>query len=196
MTTDRRFPELVSLACHDLRTPLATVAGFAATLLRTGRLDEQTGRYVTLIESAAGQLGQIIDDLSVAARIEDGRFEPSLEAVDSLELARGAAAGVSAGEVHVEGHGAPVRVDARLATRALTALAGAGLRHGGLQRIELRVDGTTLTLSPINQDSGPVVLGEATLDLGALAGRTVLEALGGRLERRGYVAAISLPAAE
>jgi signal transduction histidine kinase len=196
MTTDRRFPELVSLACHDLRTPLATVAGFAATLLRTGRLDEQTARYVTLIESAAGQLGQIIDDLSVAARIEAGRFEPSLETVDSLELARGAAAAVGAGEVHVGGNGAPVRVDARLAARALTALAGASLRHGGLEQVELHVDGATLTLSPVNRDSGPVVLGETTRDLGALSGRAVLEALDGRLERRGDVVAISLPAAE
>ena len=32
MTNDRRFAELVSVACHDILTPLATVYGFARTL--------------------------------------------------------------------------------------------------------------------------------------------------------------------
>ena len=40
------FPRLVTLACHDLRTPLATVNGFAKTLLRGGELDERTLRFV------------------------------------------------------------------------------------------------------------------------------------------------------
>ena len=34
MTEDSEFARLVSLACHDLRTPLATVNGFARTLTR------------------------------------------------------------------------------------------------------------------------------------------------------------------
>ena len=33
---DSRFPRLVSLACHDLRTPLATIYGFARTLNADG----------------------------------------------------------------------------------------------------------------------------------------------------------------
>jgi signal transduction histidine kinase len=38
---DRRndIPKLVSLACHDLRTPLATVYGFARTITRADGLD-------------------------------------------------------------------------------------------------------------------------------------------------------------
>src|SRR5262249_6466143 len=82
---DPRFPELVSLACHDLRTPLATVAGFATTLLRMGDIDEQRLRYLTLIEAAAAQLGEIIDDLGVVARLEGGRFEPASEPRNSLD---------------------------------------------------------------------------------------------------------------
>ena len=39
MTDDSDFARLVSLACHDLRTPLATVHGFATTLVRGGGLD-------------------------------------------------------------------------------------------------------------------------------------------------------------
>src|SRR4051794_39948617 len=105
MTDDPRFPELVSLACHDLRTPLATVAGFASTLVRMGDIDEQRLRYLTLIEAAATQLGDIIDDLGVVARIEGGRFEPSGEPVDSLDLVTMAAAQLGNGSMRVTGSG-------------------------------------------------------------------------------------------
>ena len=40
MTQADDFPRLVSLACHDLRTPLATVFGFARTLVRMEGLGE------------------------------------------------------------------------------------------------------------------------------------------------------------
>jgi len=52
---DQRFPRLVSLACHDLRTPLATVNGFAKTLTRGGTLGEREAHFVDLIEAAADQ---------------------------------------------------------------------------------------------------------------------------------------------
>jgi K+-sensing histidine kinase KdpD len=35
--TDPGLAGLVDLACHDLRTPLATVNGFTKTILRAGR---------------------------------------------------------------------------------------------------------------------------------------------------------------
>ena len=34
MTNERHFAELVSVACHDILTPLATVYGFARTMER------------------------------------------------------------------------------------------------------------------------------------------------------------------
>ena len=40
------------LACHDLRTPLATVHGFAQTLARSEELDETAARYVGMINAA------------------------------------------------------------------------------------------------------------------------------------------------
>ena len=90
-TADNPFARLVSLACHDLRTPLATVVGFAHTLTRQGGLEEPAGRYVEMIGAAAGQLGELVDELSLGARIEAGRYDPVLREVDSLELARKAA---------------------------------------------------------------------------------------------------------
>src|ERR1700679_4176224 len=60
---DERFPRLVSLACHDLRTPLATIYGFARTLNRMGGADERSERFLTMIEEAAEQMTGLLDEL-------------------------------------------------------------------------------------------------------------------------------------
>jgi signal transduction histidine kinase len=192
MATDPRFPELVSLACHDLRTPLATVSGFASTLRRLGTLDAQSTRYVELIEASGAQLAEIVDDLGVVARIQGGRFEPTLEDADSLELAREAAARLG-DTATADGTGAALRVDSELVARALAGLARAALRHGGLERVELAVDGATVRIAPLRPDAAAVVTGDELKDLGALAGRAVVEALGGTVAVDGEELAVRLP---
>src|SRR3954452_21088664 len=132
MNDDPRFPELVSLACHDLRTPLATVAGFASTLLRMGDIDDQRLRYLALIDAAAAQLGEIIDDLGVVARIEGGRFEATGEPVDSLDLVTMAASELGNGSMRVTGSGAAVQLDRALGVRAVCSMVTAARRHGGV----------------------------------------------------------------
>jgi signal transduction histidine kinase len=190
MATDPRFPELVSLAAHDLRTPLATVSGFASTLLRLGTLDAQSTRYVELIEASGAQLAEIIDDLGVLARIQGGRFEPALEEADSLELARQAAARLDA---TATGEGGRVRVDAELVVRSLAGLALAAKRHGGAEQMELAADGGTIRISPLQDGAAAVVTGDELKDLGAAAGRAVLEALGSRLLVEGESLRVDLP---
>jgi signal transduction histidine kinase len=192
MATDPRFPELVSLACHDLRTPLATVSGFASTLRRLGKLDSQSTRYVELIEASGAQLAEIVDDLGVVARIQGGRFEPTLEDADSLELAREAAARLG-DTATADGTGAALRVDSELVARALAGLARAALRHGGLERVALGVDGATVRIAPLRPDAAAVVTGDELKDLGALAGRAVVEALGGTVAVDGDALAVRLP---
>ena len=129
------FARLVSLAVHDLRTPLATVSGFARTLQRT-TLGDPVDKYVELMVSAGAQLADLLDELGLVARIEGGRWEPNVQEVDSRELA--AAAAERVGPADVEGAGSTVRVDRDAATLALFQLARCTLRHGGLERVELR----------------------------------------------------------
>src|SRR5256885_8335376 len=92
VTEESTFPQLVSLAAHDLRTPLATVSGFAKTLIRTEALEDPASRYVEIIEAAAGQMVELLDELGLAARIEAGPYPPNLREADTLALAREAAA--------------------------------------------------------------------------------------------------------
>jgi signal transduction histidine kinase len=191
---DTSFPRLVSLACHDLRTPLATVHGFARTIARAGDLGEPTSRYVEMIEAASAQLAELLDELSLAARIESGRYDPTTMEADSLELAQGAAERLGEERVGVEGAGATVRVDVPAVGAALSALARCALRHGGLERVELRVDGPEVTISPIKPSAAPVVLGEELRDLGAAVAVRAVRALGGSVGLEGETLRVELPA--
>lgn len=190
---DSSFPRLVSLAAHDLRTPLATIHGFAQTLVRMGDLGEPKQRYMEMIDMASRQLAELLDELGTAARIEDGRYEPSLQPVQSIELAHAAAALLGEERVKVSGEGSEVHVDPESTERGIAALAQAALRHGGLDQVELRVDGSTLAISPVTASSAPVVLGQELRDLGAAVAVRVVHALGGSLELDGETLTVKLP---
>jgi signal transduction histidine kinase len=192
MAEENRFPQLVAVACHDLRTPLAVVYGFARTLTRT-ELGEPSTRYVEMIEAASQQLGELLDDLSLVARIESGRFEPNLAETDSLELAQAAAAELSEERLVVSGEGAPVLVPPEQTARALARLAKAAARHGGRDEVALVVRGAELELSPVSRSAAPVVLGEELRELSAAAAVALVEALGGSLRVDGERLLIQLP---
>lgn len=177
------FASLVSLACHDLRTPLATVQGFAQTMLRLDELDrEKSMRYLGLIESASTELAQLLDLLSVAARIESGRYEPATREADSLELAPAGATGT----------GAPVQVDPETVTRAVAALVRAASRHGGVE-VSVSVDGPQIAIEPIAERAARVVLAEDAKDLGAAVAVRVVRALGGDVALEGERLTVTLP---
>jgi signal transduction histidine kinase len=193
VTENASFARLVSLAAHDLRTPLATVSGFAKTLLRSGNLEEPADRYVGMIEAASAQMVELLDELGLVARIEGGRYEPALRELDTRALADHAAELLGSDRVHASGEGGTVHVDADAMPRAISALAQCALRHGGVETVDLVANGTVLELSPITPASAPVVLGEDVRDLGAaVAGRLVRE-LGGEIELDGGTLRVRLP---
>jgi signal transduction histidine kinase len=190
---ESRFPELVSLACHDLRTPLATVAGFAGTLARDPELGETHGRYVRMIEAAAAQLADLTDQLALVSRIESGRYEPELEEADTLELAQRAAERLGNERAAARCDGAPTRVDPDPTERALAALALAALRHGSLERIELEAAGLEVHIGPIKPEAAPIVLARELRDLGAATAVRLVHALGGSVELEGATLSVTLP---
>jgi signal transduction histidine kinase len=179
-TQDTSFARLVSLAAHDLRTPLATVHGFARTIQRTATLEPPIDRYVEMITAAAAQMTDLLETMSLAARIEGERYEPVLTETDTLALADAAAADTEG--VRVEGTGAPIETDKDAAERSLGALASCARRHGGFDEVTLQVDGYDVRLSPVGQ-AAPILLGEDLRDLGAAVALRTIEALGGSVER-------------
>ena len=193
MPKNTDFPRLVSLACHDLRTPLATAGGFARTLTRMGELEDPTSHYVAIIEEATAQMAELLDELALAARIEGDRYEPIIAQADSLELAREAQQRLGADRVGVEGRGGTVRVDVGPTERAVSALAQCALRHGGLDHVTVVADGAEITVTPITPASAPVVLGDDLRDLGAGVAGRLIRALGGSLALDGETLRITLP---
>jgi signal transduction histidine kinase len=192
LTDDSDFARLVSLACHDLRTPLATVHGFATTLTRGGGLEPPADRYVEMIDAASGQLAELIEELSLAARIESGRYDPTLREADTLELVRAAAARLGEERVRVAGSGAAVETDTDAVERGLAALFQSALRHGGLDEVEVGVDGTEIRLSRVTAASAPVVLGDDLRDLGAAVAVRLVRHLGGTVAIDGETLTIRL----
>jgi light-regulated signal transduction histidine kinase (bacteriophytochrome) len=184
---NQAFARLVSLACHDLRTPLATVNGFAKTLLRSSDLDEREARFVDLIDAAAGQMTELLDLLGLAARIESGRYEPSLREVDTLELVRGQDM-----RIVVRGTGETITADVPALAPSLEALAVAALRHGALDQVQWTVRGRELELEPLTEAAAPVVTGESPKDFGALVARMAIENAGGSLNRDGETLRVRL----
>ena len=190
---DSSFPRLVALAAHDLRTPLATIHGFAQTLIRMGELGEPKQHYMEMIDLASRQLAELLNELGTAARIESGRYEPSLQPVQSLGLAEFAATHLGEERVKVSGEGSEVHVDPEATERGISALAQAALRHGGLDEVALHVDGRRLSISPVTASSAPVVLGDDLRELGAAVAVRVVRALGGAVELDGDTVTITLP---
>jgi signal transduction histidine kinase len=170
------FSLLVTLACHDLRTPLATVNGFAKTLLRGGELDPQNERFLALIAAAGDQMNDLLDMLGLAARIEAGTYDPTPREVDTLELATG-----DDDRVAATGRGVTVEVDESCIRKSLAALASAALRHGEVPHVTWTVDGRELELAPVPAAAAKVVTGEEVKDLGALVARLAIEQGGGSL---------------
>lgn len=192
MSDDNAFARLVSLACHDLRTPLATVHGFATTLARGGDLEPPADRYVEMIDAASAQMAELIEELSLAARIESGRYEPTLREADTLELAQAAAVRLGEERVRVSGSGAAVETDADAVERGLAALFRSALRHGGLDEVEVEVGGRELRLSPVTAASAPVVLGDDLRDLGAAVAARLVARLGGSISLDGATLTVRL----
>jgi signal transduction histidine kinase len=192
LTEDLHFARLVMLACHDLRTPLATVHGFAQTLVRMEGHEETTVRYLDMIESASTQLAELIDELSLGARIEAGRYDPVLASANTIDLARAAAVELGEERVVVTGEGAEVEVDVAATRRSVASLAQCALRHGGQERVELSVHGEELALAPITPASAPVVLGDDLRDLGAAVAVRLIEAQGGSVALDGETLRVRL----
>jgi signal transduction histidine kinase len=180
---DADFSRLVSLACHDLRTPLATVQGFAKTMLRIEDLDEEKQtRYLGLIDAAADELVVLLDLISLLARIEGGRYDPIVREADSLALAPEGASGT----------GATVTVDPDAVAKALGSLVRAAARHGGVE-VSTTVDGPRISIEPVVAAAAPIVLGQEEKDLGAAVAVRLIGALGGDVTLDGERLTVTLP---
>ena len=179
------FPQRVSTACHDLRTPLASAFGFARTLERLGSVEGEDARYLSLVVESTAELGRLIDCLALVARAEDGRLTLEPTDVESSELVADAMAAMGGDAIETAGDSFTLHVDRARATAALAWLSEAGARAGGEEpvRLDTRADGS-FALGPIP----PVMaqrLAEGSGDLRAMAALAVVRLHGGSVRCEG-----------
>lgn len=101
---ERERAELISIMAHDLRSPLASVKGFTATLLRAWDRfdDDQKKQMLQTVDADADRMTRLIGDLLDVSRIDAGRLELRTQVVDLARLATKAVEGHRAADSHHE----------------------------------------------------------------------------------------------
>ena len=85
---DRRRSKFVSVASHELRTPMTSIKGFVENMLDglTGQLSERQQHYLQRVRHNVDRLTRIINQLLDWSRIDVGRVELKLEPLRISEL--------------------------------------------------------------------------------------------------------------
>ena len=78
---DRRRDTFVSVASHELRTPMTTIIGFADLLMDDLGKDAQQRRWLTYISEETQRLTGILDDMLDVSRIQSGSVGLTVERV-------------------------------------------------------------------------------------------------------------------
>jgi signal transduction histidine kinase len=89
------LPRAMSLAVHELRTPVTVVSGYIRMLLReqAGPLTDKQRKMLEEADKSCGRIGAVVEELSELGKIEGNRIEWSQQEVDVgalvVELASG-----------------------------------------------------------------------------------------------------------
>ncbi len=86
---DRLKSEFVATVSHELRTPMTSIKGYVDILLMgaAGALNENQTHFLDIVRSNTDRLSVLVNDLLDISRIEAGRVQLSLQAIDMREVA-------------------------------------------------------------------------------------------------------------
>jgi signal transduction histidine kinase len=169
---DRLKSRFLSMASHELKTPLTSISGLAQVLLRRMRrrlevgrpdqdewIEEQNGHVdrLELLNSQTSRLGRLVDELLDVSRIESGKLEFQMAPVDMPALMREVAdrhqLSTTAHNIVVETNGAfdaPVVADRDHLEQVLDNLVSNAIKfspEGGLIVVRAREDGNSVVVS-------------------------------------------------
>jgi len=85
---DQMKDEFISIASHELRTPVTGIRGYVSMIL-DGTFGKVTGKMeesLKMVEGAATRLASLVEDLLNVSRIEQGRLEVKTTAQDANHI--------------------------------------------------------------------------------------------------------------
>jgi signal transduction histidine kinase len=82
--------DLISIICHDLKDPLASIVMGAGFLRKTAAVEDPTAaRVVGAIARSADRMSQLVGDFHDLAKLEEGRLQVERRACDVIATLRG-----------------------------------------------------------------------------------------------------------
>lgn len=81
---DKMKDEFISIASHELRTPVTGIKGYSSMMLdgSFGEINDKIKNSAQIIKSASERLSVLVDDLLNVSRIEQGRMEFKKEKIN------------------------------------------------------------------------------------------------------------------
>jgi signal transduction histidine kinase len=142
---------LISTIAHELRSPLTSVKGFSATLLRSWDkfTDEQKRFMIETMETDADRVSRLITELLDVSRLDAGRLDVRLQPVDVPDMVQQHVKRMEAGgharerfEVEAQSDLPEVWADPDRVNQILTNLLENAVRHGdGTVTVGIMSDG-------------------------------------------------------
>lgn len=85
---DQMKDEFISIASHELRTPITTLKGFVSMAIEGdyGDLNEQGQKGFKIMEASINRLGNLVEDLLNVSRIEQNRLIIKKQALDTKAI--------------------------------------------------------------------------------------------------------------
>ncbi|MDJ0953800.1 MAG: ATP-binding protein [Acidimicrobiia bacterium] len=132
----RSKDQFVASVSHELRTPLTVVAGLALELEQGWRAfsEEEMAEFISLIADQSREMGDLIEDLLVAARADIGKVPLNIEMVDLRSCVDQVVASCSLGDrarINVTGNGVAGHADPIRCRQIIRNLITNAIRYGG-----------------------------------------------------------------
>lgn len=92
---ERKKDEFISIASHELKTPLTTLKGFTQVLQqRLTKRHEDNMRFTTRIDTQINKLTELINELLDMSKIQAGKLSIKKESVDIVEIIKDCISGM------------------------------------------------------------------------------------------------------
>jgi len=161
LESDRMKSQFVASVSHELRTPITSIRGAVAASRRTD-LAAQRDELLDVVDRQSGRLQAMVEEMLVAARMQENANRPTMQQIDLCALIRLTAldSNVAGRPVDVELPVAcSVRAEPEALRRVLTNLIENAHKYGADPvRVAVQVSDDQVVLSVI--DSGPGVAPE------------------------------------